>query len=95
MLGVLPFGVARTLNTRPRDAELGLEVLGVDLRDLILPAEIPRQLRDNPELQNLRMPQALNTAPGKAPPTLVLGAGQILPVRTGGAAEPDPAPEAP
>jgi regulator of protease activity HflC (stomatin/prohibitin superfamily) len=110
---------------RPRAAELGLEILGMDLRDLILPAEIrrllteperarreglaalerargeqaalrslanaARLLRNNPELQNLRVLQALNTAPGKTPPTLVLGAGQILPVRMGEAsAQPEP-----
>jgi len=118
-----------TAAIRPRAAELGLEVLGVDLRDLILPAEVrrllteperarreglaalerargeqaalrslanaARLLRNNPELQNLRVLQALNTAPGKTAPTLVLGAGQILPVRTGEAGEQEPPAESP
>lgn len=118
-----------TAAIRPRAAELGLEVMGVDLRDLVLPAEVrrllteperarreglaalerargeqaalralanaARLLRNNPELQNLRVLQALNTAPGKTAPTLVLGAGQILPVRTDGRAEPETPPDTP
>jgi len=118
-----------TAAIRPRAAELGLEVLGVDLRDLILPAEIrrllteperarreglaalerargeqaalrslanaARLLRNNPELQNLRVLQALNTAPGKTAPTLVLGAGQILPVRRDAPGEQDQSADPP
>ncbi|MFT3988485.1 hypothetical protein [Aestuariivirga sp.] len=44
-------------------------------------ANAARMLKGNPELMNLRLLQALQGQPGKAPPTLVLGASSgILPV---------------
>ncbi|MGE0828265.1 MAG: slipin family protein [Hyphomonadaceae bacterium] len=44
-------------------------------------ANAARMLKGNPELMNLRLLQALSAAPGKAAPTIVLGAGAgILPV---------------
>ncbi|MBI1188411.1 MAG: hypothetical protein GC206_13955 [Alphaproteobacteria bacterium] len=44
-------------------------------------ANAARMLKGNPELMNLRVLQALQAQPGKAPPTIVLGAGGgLLPV---------------
>lgn len=53
-------------------------------------ANAARMLKGNPELMNLRLLQALQGQPGKAPPTVVLGgAGGLLPVSK------DPAPDTP
>jgi hypothetical protein len=53
-------------------------------------------LRNNPELQNLRMLQALNSPQGRAAPSLVLGAGPMLPVRAADeTAPPEPPPANP
>jgi len=53
-------------------------------------ANAARLLKGNPELAQLRVLQALQTGPGKLPPTLVLGGGGVLPLR---AAEPQPDPQ--
>jgi regulator of protease activity HflC (stomatin/prohibitin superfamily) len=46
-------------------------------------ANAARMLKGNPELMNLRLLQALAGAPGKAPPTIVLGGGGgLLPVQS-------------
>ncbi|MET0544693.1 MAG: slipin family protein [Caulobacterales bacterium] len=56
-------------------------------------ANAARMLKGNPELMNLRLLQALSGAPGKAPPTVVLGGrGGLVPVRSA-AAEPDAPPD--
>jgi regulator of protease activity HflC (stomatin/prohibitin superfamily) len=48
-------------------------------------ANAARMLKGNPELMNLRLLQALAAAPGKAPPTIVLGGGGgLLPVAPAG-----------
>lgn len=54
-------------------------------------ANAARLLKGNPELAQLRVLQALQTGPGKVPPTLVLGAGGLMPLRSGEAeAAPEP-----
>jgi regulator of protease activity HflC (stomatin/prohibitin superfamily) len=56
-------------------------------------AHAARLMKDSPELQALHVPQALAASPRKVPPTLVLGAGGLLPVGGGGAEAPDPPPK--
>ncbi|HWA01350.1 MAG TPA: slipin family protein [Caulobacterales bacterium] len=51
-------------------------------------ANAARMLKNNPELMNLRLLQALSGAPGKSAPTIVLGGGAgLLPVSPGGGEE--------
>lgn len=46
-------------------------------------ANAARMLKGNPELMNLRLLQALAAAPGRAPPTIVLGGGGgLLPIQS-------------
>ncbi len=55
-------------------------------------ANAARLLKGNPELAQLRVLQALQTGPGKVPPTLVLGGGGLLPLRSA-EAEPEAEPQ--
>lgn len=89
---ILPAEVRRMTTEVERARREGLAALErargeqAALRSL---ANAARMLRGNPELQTLRTLQALTPAQGRAAPTLVLGAGAVLPVR----ADADPAPD--
>lgn len=94
---VLPADVRRMVTEVERARREGLAALErargeqAALRSL---ANAARLMKGNPELHALRVLQALASSPGKVPPTLVLGAGGVLPV--GGApghAPPDPQAE--
>lgn len=91
---VLPAEVRRMVTDVERAKREGLAALErargehAALRSL---ANAARLMRGNPELHALRVLQALAAQPGKTAPTLVLGAGAVLPV-PGAAAE--AAPEA-
>ena len=78
-----------------REGLAALERARGELAALRSLANAARMLRGNPELQALRTLQALTPAPGRAAPTLVLGAGALMPVGTREAApetaaDPDP-----
>ena len=89
---VLPAELRRMVTEVERAKREGLAALErargeqAALRSL---ANAARLLKGNPELHALRVLQALVAAPGKVPPTLVLGAGALLP--TGSAAPDAPA----
>lgn len=96
---VLPAEVRRMVTELERARREGLVALErargeqAALRSL---ANAARLLKGNPELHALRVLQALASSPGKVPPTLVLGAGGLLPLGGGGgggAEAPDPPPE--
>ena len=53
-------------------------------------ANAARLMKGNPELHALRVLQSLQAAPGRAAPTLVLGAGAMLPVVAGEAPPAEP-----
>lgn len=90
---VLPAEVRRMVTDVERAKREGIAALErargehAALRSL---ANAARLMKGNPELHALRVLQALVAQPGKTAPTLVLGAGSILPVA--GAAS-DAAPE--
>lgn len=73
-----------------REGEAALECARGEQAALRSLANAARLLKGNPELHALRVLQALAASPGKVPPTLVLGAGALLPT---GSAAPDAAPE--
>ena len=83
---VLPAEVRRMVTEVERAKREGLAALErargeqAALRSL---ANAARMMKGNPELHALRVLQALQAAPGKTPPTLVLGAGAVLPVMAG------------
>jgi regulator of protease activity HflC (stomatin/prohibitin superfamily) len=93
---VLPAEIRRMVTEVERAKREGLAALErargeqAALRSL---ANAARLLKGNPELHALRVLQALAASPGKVPPTLVLGAGGLLPVGGGGAEAPEPPPE--
>lgn len=93
---VLPAEIRRMVTEVERARREGLAALErargeqAALRSL---ANAARLMKGNPELHALRVLQALQAAPGKQAPTLVLGAGTILPVATGGAEPAAPPPE--
>lgn len=95
---ILPAEVRRMLTEVERARQEGLAALErargeqAALRSL---ANAARMLRGNPELQALRTLQALSPAPGRPAPTLVLGAGAVMPVAApaSATAEPEPSPE--
>lgn len=94
---VLPAEVRRMVTEVERAKREGLAALErargeqAALRSL---ANAARLMKGNPELHALRVLQALQAAPGKNAPTLVLGAGAVLPVVAGSAAA-DAAPAEP
>ncbi|CAH0290015.1 slipin family protein [Roseomonas sp. CECT 9278] len=93
---ILPAEVRRMVTDVERAKREGLAALErargeqAALRSL---ANAARLMKGNPELHALRVLQALSAAPGKVPPTLVLGAGAVLPMGGGAPAE-DLPPEA-
>jgi len=94
---ILPAEVRRMVTEVERARREGQAALerargeGAALRSL---ANAARLMKGNPELHALRVLQALSAAPGKVPPTLVLGAGAVLPVVPGTAAPDSPVAEA-
>ena len=56
-------------------------------------ANAARMLRNNPELQTLRVLQSLNPTQGRPAPTLVLGGGAVMPLRPAGDISQAPASE--
>lgn len=87
---------ARRLLTEPerarREGLAALERARAEHAALRLLANAARSLRNNPELQHLRLLQVLAGSPGRSPPTLVLGQGVLAPLPTTGAPHED-APE--
>lgn len=64
-----------------KEAQAALERARGEQASLRSLANTARMLKGNPELMNLRLLQALSAAPGKSPPTIVLGGGGgLLPV---------------
>jgi len=93
---VLPAEVRRMVTEVERARREGLAALErargeqAALRSL---ANAARLMKGNPELHALRVLQALAASPGKVPPTLVLGAGGLLPVGGAAGGEADPPAE--
>lgn len=92
---LLPAEVRRMVTEVERAKREGLAALErargeqAALRSL---ANAARLMKGNPELHALRVLQALAASPGKVPPTLVLGAGGVLPLGGAPAAEADAPP---
>jgi regulator of protease activity HflC (stomatin/prohibitin superfamily) len=64
-----------------REAQAALERARGEQASLRSLANAARMLRNNPELQTLRVLQALNPTQGRPAPTLVLGGGAVMPLR--------------
>jgi regulator of protease activity HflC (stomatin/prohibitin superfamily) len=76
-----------------REAQAALERARGEQAALRSLANAARMLRNNPELQTLRVLQALNPTSGRPAPTLVLGGGMVMPLRSGGDTADAPGPE--
>jgi regulator of protease activity HflC (stomatin/prohibitin superfamily) len=94
---ILPAEVRRLVTEverAKREGQAALERARGEQAALRSLANAARLMKGNPELHALRVLQALAAAPGKVPPTLVLGAGALLPMAgAASAAAADPAPE--
>lgn len=91
---ILPAEVRRMVTEVERARREGLAALErargeqAALRSL---ANAARLMKGNPELHALRVLQSLSSQPGRPAPTIVLGAGSILPMPAAGAEAPPPA----
>lgn len=89
---VLPSDVRRLATDVARaklEAAASLERARGEQASLRALSNAARLIKGNPELMNLRVLQALSSAPGKAAPTIILGGSAgIVPLPAGGAEEP-------
>jgi regulator of protease activity HflC (stomatin/prohibitin superfamily) len=76
-----------------REAQAALERARGEHAALRSLANAARMLRNNPELQTLRVLQSLNPTQGRPAPTLVLGGGAVMPLRPAGDISQAPASE--
>jgi regulator of protease activity HflC (stomatin/prohibitin superfamily) len=74
-----------------REGEAALERARGEQAALRSLANAARLMKGNPELHALRVLQALAAQPGRPAPTIVLGAGAVLPLAPGGAEAVPPA----